>query len=241
MASLTLRERIRRRLADETGRIHKQAPFTVALCYPSPYSAGMSSLGYQRIYRALMDAPGLACERAFLDDECEADAALETEHPVTYESLRPIEELPVLAFSVAYELEIAGLVRMLNAAGIPARRRDRDARHPLVIAGGPLTFSNPMPLAAIVDAIVVGEADARVVDGGARGRERRGRATRSSTPSRRSRTSSSRPATRTFPRSARRTTPSSRRTRRSARRTPSSPTCSSSRPSAAARAAAATA
>ena len=69
----------------------------------------------------------------------------------------------MLAFSVAYELEIAGLVRMLNAARIPARRRDRDARHPLILAGGPLTFSNPMPLAAIVDAIVVGEADSRVV------------------------------------------------------------------------------
>lgn len=163
MASPTLRERIRRRLADEVGRIHKQAPLTVALCYPSPYAAGMSSLGYQRIYRALMEAPGLACERAFLDDECEADAALEAERPVTYESLRPIEELPVLAFSVAYELEISGLVRMLNAAGIPARRRERDGRHPLVLAGGPLTFSNPMPLAGIVDAIVVGEADARVV------------------------------------------------------------------------------
>jgi radical SAM superfamily enzyme YgiQ (UPF0313 family) len=162
--SPTLRERIRRRLADETGRIAKQAPFTVALCYPSPYRVGMSSLGYQRIYRALMEAPGLACERAFLDDECEADAAREPERSVTYESLRPIEELPVLAFSVAYELEIAGLVRMLRAAGIPPRRDHRDGRHPLVVAGGPLTFSNPMPLAAIVDAIVVGEADARVID-----------------------------------------------------------------------------
>jgi radical SAM superfamily enzyme YgiQ (UPF0313 family) len=123
----------------------------------------MSSLGYQRVYRALMDAPGLACERAFLDDECEADSARPPERPVTYESMRPIDELPLLAFSVAYELEMAGLVRMLQAAGIPPRRRDRDARHPLVIAGGPLTFSNPLPLAAMVDAIVVGEADARVV------------------------------------------------------------------------------
>jgi radical SAM superfamily enzyme YgiQ (UPF0313 family) len=159
-----LGERIRRRLADETGRIAKQAPFTVALCYPSPYRVGMSSLGYQRIYRALMEEPGLACERAFLDDECEADAAREPERPVTYESMRPIEELPVLAFSVAYELEIAGLVRMLKAAGLPPLRRERDDRHPLVIAGGPLTFSNPAPLAAIVDAILVGEADRRVVD-----------------------------------------------------------------------------
>ena len=84
VVSVTLKERIRRRLADEVGRIQKQAPFTVALCYPSPYSAGMSSLGFQRIYRALMDAQGIACERAFLDDECEADAAFEAEHPVTY-------------------------------------------------------------------------------------------------------------------------------------------------------------
>jgi radical SAM superfamily enzyme YgiQ (UPF0313 family) len=163
LPSSILRERIRRRLADEIGRIPRQAPFTVALCYPSPYRAGMSSLGFQRIYRALMEAPGLACERAFLDDECEADASRRPERPVTYESMRPIDALPVLAFSVAYELEIGGVVRMLQAAGIPPRRADRGARHPLVVAGGPLTFSNPMPLAAIVDAIVVGEADMRAV------------------------------------------------------------------------------
>ncbi len=164
IALSTLRDRIRQRLVDEVGRIPKAAPFTVALCYPSPYRAGMSSLGYQRIYRALMEAPGLACERAFLDDECESDAARVPERPVTYESLRPIDDLPVLAFSVAYELEIAGVIRMLEAAGVPPRRRDRDARHPVVIAGGPLTFSNPLPLAGLVDAIVVGEADARAVE-----------------------------------------------------------------------------
>jgi radical SAM superfamily enzyme YgiQ (UPF0313 family) len=164
LPSPLLRERIRRRLADEIGRLTKEAPSTVALCYPSPYRVGMSSLGYQRVYRALMEAPGLACERVFLDDECEDDAALAPERPCTYESQRPIDELRVLAFSVAYELEIAGVVRMLAAAGIPARRRQRDERHPLVIAGGPLTFSNPAPLGEIVDAIVVGEADSRVVD-----------------------------------------------------------------------------
>jgi radical SAM superfamily enzyme YgiQ (UPF0313 family) len=159
-----LRERIRRRLADEIGRLPGEAPFTVALCYPSPYRVGMSSLGYQRIYRAFMEAPGLACERAFLDDECEGDAARPPERPVTYESLRPIDDFSLIAFSVAYELEISGVVRMLQAAGIPPRRRDRDEHHPIIVAGGPLTFSNPMPLAGIVDAIVVGEAETRSVD-----------------------------------------------------------------------------
>ena len=154
---------VRRRLADETGRLTKEAPLTVALAYPSPYGAAMSSLGYQRVYRAIMETPGLACERVFLDDDAESNLSAET-RPLTYESMRPLEAFPIIAVSVAYELEIAGLVRMLDAAGIPAVRTERSPDHPLVVAGGPLTFSNPLPLAGIVDAIVVGEADSLVID-----------------------------------------------------------------------------
>lgn len=155
--------RVRERLAAEIGGARKQAPLTVALAYPSPYAAAMSSLGYQRIYRAINETDGMACERAFLDDEAERDLAAET-HPRTYESLRPIEEFPVVAFSVAYEIELAGVVAMLDAAGIPAFREEREARHPFVLGGGPLTFSNPLPLAAFCDAIVMGEAEALVVE-----------------------------------------------------------------------------
>ncbi len=157
------RDRVRKRLADEIGRIEKEAPYTVALLYPSPYGAGMSSLGYQRIYRAIMETPGLACERAFLDDEAEKNILTQT-RPFTYESLKPLEAFPVIATSVAYELEIGGLIQMLTAANIPPRRRDRDDSHPFVLAGGPLTFSNPLPLAGFVDAIVVGEAEAITVE-----------------------------------------------------------------------------
>ena len=158
MSAHVLRDRIRQRLADETGRIAKQAPFTVALTYPSPYHTAMSSLGFQRIYRAIMEAPGMACERAFLGDDDDAD-----ERPLTYESMRPLEAFPVIAFSVAYELELAGLVRSLEAANIPPRRRDRDGSHPFVLAGGPLTFSNPLPLAGLVDAVIIGEAEALTI------------------------------------------------------------------------------
>ncbi len=154
---------VRERLADEVGAIVKQAPFTVALAYPSPYGAAMSSLGYQRIYRAIMETPGMACERVFLDDEAERDFAAQS-RPHTYESLRPMEELPVIAFSVAYEIELGGMVRMLDAANVPALREERSERHPFVLAGGPLTFSNPLPLAALADAIVMGEAEALVVE-----------------------------------------------------------------------------
>ena len=158
---MNLRDKIRQRLADETGRMSKEAPFTVALTYPSPYHTGMSSLGFQRIYRAIMESPGMSCERAFLDDDAETSGG---ERPLTYESCKPLEAFPVVAFSVAYELEIAGMIRVLEAANIPVRREERDDGHPFILGGGPLTFSNPTPLAGMVDAIIVGEAEEIVIE-----------------------------------------------------------------------------
>jgi radical SAM superfamily enzyme YgiQ (UPF0313 family) len=155
------RRAARDRLADEIGTLHKEAEVRVALCYPSPYRAAMSSLGYQQIYRVLHGLDGVAADRAMLPDE---DAAAAAGPALTLERERPIGEYPILAFSVAYELEIAGLVAMLDAAGIPALAADRDHRHPLIVAGGPLTFSNPAPLAPFCDAIVLGEGEDAVVE-----------------------------------------------------------------------------
>ena len=161
---ITREARMRLRLGDEIGRLDKQAPFTVALTYPSPYGAAMSSLGYQRIYRAIMETSGMACERVMLDDEAETNLAVQ-QRPISIESLRPLDEFPVIAASIAYEIEIGGFVRMLDAAGIPPLRWERDAKeHPFVLAGGPLTFSNPLPLAPFCDAVIIGEAEVITVE-----------------------------------------------------------------------------
>ena len=151
---------IRRRLSEEIGRIDKHAPYRVVLAYPSPYRVGMSSLGYLQIYKKIQEEPEMACERAFLPDETDESRAA----PVTYESFRPISDFPVIALSVAYELEMAGLCRLLGSAGIPPLREERDHRHPFILAGGPLTFSNPLPLAAFADAIIMGEADTLAIE-----------------------------------------------------------------------------
>ncbi|MEJ7733563.1 MAG: radical SAM protein [Polyangiaceae bacterium] len=163
---------VRRRLAAEVGRIEKEAPFRIAHAYPSPYRAAMSSLGYLSIYRAIQAEPGMYCERVFLPDEDDTSGA----QPLSYESNRALGDFPVIALSVAYELELAGVIRLLEVAGIPALREARNERHPFILAGGPLTFSNPLPLAAFADAIVMGEADTLAVDAlrclaGASGRE----------------------------------------------------------------------
>lgn len=157
MLSEATRKLVQKRLLAETGGLKKQAPLAVCLAYPSPYAVAMSSLGFQSVYGAINEHPGAACERAFLPDDGVHGASLE--RPVTYESLRELGDFQLVAFSVAYELELAGLIRMLEASGLPALREERSQTAPLVLAGGPLTFSNPEPLAPFVDAIVLGEAE----------------------------------------------------------------------------------
>lgn len=163
MLSRATRDLIKSRLLREEGRIDKSAPWRVALTYPSPYAVGMSSLGFQQIYRLLQAVPGIACERVFLPDGADRAESGEIEAPVSYEGLRPLGEFPLIAVSVAYELELAGLLRMLHASGIPVLANERGPGTPIVLAGGPLTFSNPLPLAPFVDAIVMGEAEDVIV------------------------------------------------------------------------------
>ncbi len=149
-------------MADEVGTLVRDAPESLCLLYPSPYHVGMSSLGFQTIYRSINEAPGRAAHRAFLPEDTEAFRAARI--PLfTYEAERPVGDYPVVGVSVAYELEIAGLIEALELAGIPPLAEDRDpTRHPFVLAGGPLTFSNPLPLAPYVDAVLMGEADQTV-------------------------------------------------------------------------------
>ncbi len=158
MNSWEIISQVRARANEELGALRVQAPLRIALCYPSQYSIGMSSLGFQTIYREIHLHPGAAAERAFLPDDTKAHRQLRL--PVfTYETETPLGSFPVIAFSVSYELEIAGLLEMLDLCGIPPLRADRGSRHPLVIAGGPLTFSNPLPLAPFVDLILLGEGE----------------------------------------------------------------------------------
>ncbi|SRR6266540_710933 len=162
MPTHSFREIRAARLADEIGTLHKQSALPVALVYPSPYTVGMSSLGFQTVYRLLNRLPDTSAERAFLPDRLPGGPTADRDPLRTYESSRPVGDFPVVAFSLAYELELAGLVQCLDLAGIPAFADERDAarqRFPLIVIGGPLTFSNPIPAAPYADLLLMGEAE----------------------------------------------------------------------------------
>jgi len=118
----------------------------------------MSSLGFQTIYREINLHPGVSAERAFLPDSPEEYRKRRV--PVfTYEAETPLGDFPIVAFSIAYELELTGLLETLDLSGIPVLREERTDKHPLIVAGGPLTNSNPFILNPFVDLVVLGEGE----------------------------------------------------------------------------------
>ena len=152
-----LHQAIRRRVEAEIGPTFRPGPRRVAMLYPSPYRAGMSSLGFQWITQLLRDE-GIAAERAFLPDDPSAWRNAR-ESPVTYETGSLLSSFPLLAVSLAYELEITGLIEVLDLAGIPPLREDRGPHDPLILLGGPITMANPLSAAPFVDAMLLGEAE----------------------------------------------------------------------------------
>ncbi len=162
VSSSAVRAVIHSRLADETGTLGLGSPSSFCMAYPSRYGVGMSSLGFQTLYRILW-AEGIGCHRAFLPDAWDKHALPWPPPPepiLSYEAMRPLSDYPIIGVSVAYELEIAGLIRMLHGAGIPLLAADRRARDPIIIAGGPLTDTNPACLLPFVDVLISGEAEA---------------------------------------------------------------------------------
>lgn len=169
---------IETRLDRERGTMGVGTDASFCLAYPSPYRVGMSSLGFQTLYRRLnLEGPG--CHRAFLPDAWEPMAMPwpAPKQPIlSYEGLRPISDYPVIGLSVAYELEIVGVIRLLEGAGIPVLARDRGPRDPIIVAGGPLTTTNPSIVLPFVDLLIAGDGEVVLPETldrifGARGRE----------------------------------------------------------------------
>jgi radical SAM superfamily enzyme YgiQ (UPF0313 family) len=152
---------IQERIGREVGGDFVPGQRRVALCYPSPYRVGMSSLGFQQIMGCLRES-GIAAERAFLPEDVDAWRA-SRKSPYTYETGTPVDRFPLLAISLAYEPEVMGLIQFLELAGIPPLRRDRDERHPLILLGGPISMASPLVAAPFVDAMLLGEAEDTVV------------------------------------------------------------------------------
>ncbi len=149
-------EENQRLLAQEEGSFVRDwgGRLPLALIYANRYTVGMSSLGYQTIYRLLNQRSDIVCERVFDDGKWDGAPA-----PRSIESQRRLDEFGVWAFSLSFELDYFNAVNIIRRGDTPALAAERVDGDPLLIAGGPAVSANPEPLAAIFDAFVIGEAE----------------------------------------------------------------------------------
>ena len=165
MGRTSRREQPSRLLEREIGYVRKPhaGRLRVALAFPNTYFVGMSNLGFQTVYRLFNALDDVVCERVFLPGRSELPAAMNRPGALaTLESGTPVRDVDVLAFSVSFEWDYTNVVSLLRLAGLPIYAAERDARHPLVLIGGAVTFVNPEPLAPFADVVAAGEGEVLV-------------------------------------------------------------------------------
>ena len=150
----------------EYGQIAKggAADYRVALCFPDTYEIGMSNLGMKILYGVINGIDGVSCERVFAP-WVDMEQQLRQNGVALYglESGGAISGFDIVAFSLAYELSYTNVLNMLDLAGIPLLREDRQEDSPIVIAGGACCF-NPEPMADFIDLFVIGEGEEAAVE-----------------------------------------------------------------------------
>lgn len=118
--------------------------------FPAPYAVGMSNLGFQFLLDALRRSGAFRVERFFAGGGGR-----------TLETGAPLDRAAVLFCSISWEEDYVLLARTLSEAGIEPLR-ERRTGGPVIVAGGAAVSGNPMPVSAIVDAVVLGEGEGPV-------------------------------------------------------------------------------
>lgn len=127
----------------------------VALVFPEAAEHGLSTLGWQVVYRLLAANERLAVERFFWDST--------SPRPRSVDSGRDLGLFPLILFSLNFEGDFPVALKLLDDAGIAVRAAQRPS-WPLVLAGGPVAFLNPFPMVPALDGLFVGEAEAGLSD-----------------------------------------------------------------------------
>jgi radical SAM family uncharacterized protein len=138
-------------------------PIKVALAFPDTYEIGMSNMAIPILYKLFNSQKDILAERVYapwVDMEAEM-----RQHDIplfSLESKHPLGEFDIIGFSLGYELTYTNMLNMLDLAKIPAFSKQRNASHPLIIAGGSCAL-NPEPVADFIDLFVVGDAEELVL------------------------------------------------------------------------------
>lgn len=164
---LPLVEQPARYTGGERGTVVKdpgQVRLRFALAFPEVYEIAQSHLGLQILYDLLNHRSEIQAERVYAPwVDMEAQLRRRKAPLASLDTCAPLSEFDIIGFSLQYELTYTNILMMLDLGGIPLHARDRDASHPLIIAGGPCAF-HPEPIAEFIDAFLLGDGEEAVFD-----------------------------------------------------------------------------
>jgi len=117
------------------------------LAFPSTYSVGITSLGFQVVWATLARRSDLDVRRLFTD---RGDP--------------PHRHCDLFGLSLSWELDGPVLLDLLEQQHIPIWSQQRGEDDPIVFGGGPVLTANPEPLAPFFDAVLLGDGEQLLPD-----------------------------------------------------------------------------
>jgi radical SAM superfamily enzyme YgiQ (UPF0313 family) len=114
----------------------------VVLAFPSTYSVGITSLGYQVVWATLASRRDVDVRRLFTDRG-------EADH----------RRCDLFGLSLSWELDGPVLLDLLERRRIPLWSHQRGEADPIVFGGGPVLTANPEPLAPFLDVVLLGDGE----------------------------------------------------------------------------------
>ncbi|MFX1315491.1 MAG: B12-binding domain-containing radical SAM protein [Promethearchaeota archaeon] len=147
----------------------RKIDFSFGLVYPNLYKLGMSSYSIRLLYFLINSYDNVACERIFLPESIKYPANKDYS---SINELRSIENkvLPnafdILGFSIHFENDIKNILWILEKSNIPLTSQERliltkneKETYPIIIGGGPVVTSNPLPISKIFDIFFIGDSE----------------------------------------------------------------------------------
>lgn len=148
----------------------RKIDFSFGLIYPNIYKIGMSSYSIRLLYSLINSHENIACERIFLPEKNVKFPASKDYSPE--DRLRSIEnkilprDFDILGFSMHFENDFKNILWILEKANIPITSQERlealfrkNLSYPLIIGGGPVITSNPIPFSKIFDILFIGDSE----------------------------------------------------------------------------------
>jgi len=149
----------------------RKIDFSFGLIYPNIPKLGMSSYSIRLLYFLINSFENIACERIFLPENIKlkfpASKDYSSKNVLRSQENKVLpDEFDILGFSLHFENDFRNILWILEKAEIPLTSQKRyrirfeeKGHFPLIIGGGPVVTSNPIPLSNIFDILFIGDAE----------------------------------------------------------------------------------